>query len=62
MTLFYFNKAFYSRMSFDSNSTNYESTFKYLFTTLVNNIADRMADLLEYDRANFGRSREVIRK
>ena len=38
MTFFYFNKEFHSRMSFNSDTTDYETTYEQLETRKTNNI------------------------
>ncbi len=38
MTLFYFNKSFHSWMSFDSDMTDYETTYEHLEVRKANNI------------------------
>ncbi len=38
MTSFYFNKSFHSRMSFDSDTTDYETTCECLEARKANNI------------------------
>ena len=47
MTSFYFNKNFYLRMSFDLNTTNYETTRARI---KARNIIVKMKELLIFDR------------
>ena len=50
MTSFYFNKSFHSRMSFDSNTTNYKTTHECLEARKANDIIIWMKELLIFDR------------
>ncbi len=50
MTSFYFNKNFHSRMSFDSDTTNYETTRARIKAKKINDIAVKMKELLIFDR------------
>ncbi len=50
MTSFYFNKNFHSRMSFDSDTTNYEITRKRFKAKKINDIIVKMKKLLIFDR------------
>ena len=50
MTSFYFNKKFHSRMSFNSDMTDYETTHKRLEARKVNDIVIRMKKLLNFNR------------
>ncbi len=45
MTSFYFNKNFYLRISFDSDTTNYETTRVRIKTKKINNITVKMKEL-----------------
>jgi len=38
MTSFYFNKNFHSRMSFDSDTTDYKTTRQYIEARKINDI------------------------
>ncbi len=49
MTSFYFNKNFYSRISFDLNITNYETTRARIKARKVNDIIIKMKELLIFD-------------
>ncbi len=50
MTLFYFNKNFYLRMSFDSDTTNYEITRARIKAKKIDDITFKMKKLLIFDR------------
>ncbi len=50
MTSFYFNKNFYLRMSFDSDTTDYEITRARIKARKINDIAVKMKKLLIFDR------------
>ncbi len=50
MTSFYFNKSFHSRMSFDSDTTNYEITRARIKARKINDITVKMKELLIFDR------------
>ncbi len=49
MTSFYFNKSFHSRMSFDSDTTDYETTRERLEARKANDIIIWMKELLIFD-------------
>ncbi len=49
MTLFYFNKEFHSRMSFDSDTTDYETTYERLEARKADDIVIWMKELLNFD-------------
>ncbi len=50
MTLFYFNKSFYLRISFNSDTTNYEITRARIKARKINDIAVKMKELLIFNR------------
>ncbi len=50
MTSFYFNKNFHSRMSFNSDTTNYEITHARIKARKINDITVKMKELLIFDR------------
>ncbi len=50
MTSFYFNKSFHSWMSFDSNTTDYKTTYERLEARKANDIAIWMKELFIFDR------------
>ncbi len=49
MILFYFNKEFHSWMSFDSDTTDYEITCKWLKARKADDIIIQMKKLLSFD-------------
>ncbi len=49
MIFFYFNKEFHSWMSFDSDMTDYETTYEWLEARKINNIVIWMKELLSFD-------------
>ncbi len=49
MILFYFNKEFHSRMSFNLNTTDYETTYERLEARKANDIIIQMKKLLSFD-------------
>ncbi len=50
MTSFYFNKNFYLRMSFNSDTTNYEITRARIKARKINDITIRIKELLIFNR------------
>ncbi len=50
MTSFYFNKSFHLRMSFDSDTTDYEITRARIKAKKVNDIIVKMKEFLIFDR------------
>ncbi len=50
MTSFYFNKGFHSRMSFDSDTTDYEITRARIKAKKTDDIIAKMKELLIFDR------------
>ncbi len=49
MTLFYFNKEFHSWISFNSNTTDYETTCEQLKVRKADDIVIQMKELLSFD-------------
>ncbi len=49
MILFYFNKEFYSLMSFNSNMINYKTTYEQLEVKKANNIIIWIKKLLNFN-------------
>jgi len=49
MTLFYFNKSFHSRMSFDSDTTDYKTTYERLEARKADDIVIQMKELLIFN-------------
>jgi len=60
MILFYFNKEFHSRMSFDSDTTDYETTRERLEVRKADDIAIRMKELLNFDRQQLKKTKLTI--
>ncbi len=50
MTSFYFNKNFYLRISFDSDTINYEITRARIKARKIDDITVKMKELLIFDR------------
>lgn len=50
MISFYFNKEFHSRMSFDLNTTDYETTRERIKVKKTDDIIIRMKELLNFNR------------
>jgi hypothetical protein len=50
MTSFYFNKGFHPRMSFDSDTTDYETSRERIEARKADDIATRMEELLSFGR------------
>ncbi len=59
MFLFYFNKDFYSRISFDLDTTNYETTRERLEVRKTNNIAIRIKELLIFGRQQLEKTKQI---
>ncbi len=49
MIFFYFNKEFHSWMSFDSDTTDYETTCERLEARKTDDIVIQMKELLSFD-------------
>ncbi len=60
MTSFYFNKGFHPRMSFDSDTTDYETTRQRIEARKVNDIVIRMSELLTFDRQQLKKTKQII--
>ncbi len=60
MTLFYFNKEFHSRMSFNSDTTDYETTRERLEARKADDIAIQMKELLSFDRQQLKKTKLII--
>ncbi len=50
MISFYFNKSFYLRMNFNSDTTNYEITRVRIKARKIDDITVKMKELLIFDR------------
>ncbi len=60
MILFYFNKEFHSRMSFDSDTTDYETTRERLEARKADDIVIRMKELLNFGRQQLKKTKLTI--
>jgi len=60
MISFYFNKEFHPRMSFDSDTTDYETTRERLEARKADDIAIRMKELLSFGRQQLEKTKLVI--
>ncbi len=61
MTSFYFNKSFHSRMSFDSDTTDYETICKRLEARKADDIIIRMKELLIFDHQQLEKTKQIIK-
>ncbi len=60
MILFYFNKEFHSWMSFNSNTTDYKTTYEWLEVRKANDIVIWMKELLNFDHQQLKKMRLTI--
>ncbi len=60
MIFFYFNKEFYSRMSFDSDTTDYETTRERLEARKADDIVIQMKELLNFGRQQLKKTKLII--
>ncbi len=60
MTFFYFNKEFHSRMSFDSDTTDYETTRERLEVRKADDIVIWMKELLNFDHQQLKKTKLII--
>ncbi len=60
MTSFYFNKEFHSRMSFNSDTTDYETTCERLEARKADDIVIQMKELLSFDRQQLKKTKLII--
>jgi len=60
MILFYFNKEFHSRISFDSDTTDYETTHERLEARKADDIVIRMKELLIFGRQQLKKTKLII--
>ncbi len=60
MILFYFNKEFHPWMSFDSDTTDYETTCEQLEARKANDIVIQMKELLSFDRQQLKKTKLII--
>ncbi len=61
MTFFYFNKEFHSWMSFDSDTTDYETTCERLEARKTDNIVIWMKELLSFDHQQLKKTKLIIK-
>ncbi len=60
MTSFYFNKEFHSRMSFNSDTTDYEITHERIETRKADDIVIWMKELLNFNRQQLEKTKLII--
>ena len=60
MISFYFNKEFHSRMSFNSDTTDYKITCKCLEARKVDDIIIWMKELLIFDHQQLKKMKQII--
>ncbi len=60
MTSFYFNKNFHSWMSFNSDTTDYETTHEHLEVRKANDIIIWMKELLIFDHQQLKKMKQII--
>ncbi len=60
MTSFYFNKEFHLRMSFDSDTTDYEITCERIEARKANDIVIWMKELLNFDHQQLKKTKLII--
>jgi len=60
MTSFYFNKSFHSRMSFNSDTTDYETTCECLEAKKADDIIIQMKELLIFDHQQLKKTKQII--
>jgi len=60
MILFYFNKEFHLRMSFDSDTTDYETTRERLEVRKADDIVMWMKELLNFDHQQLKKTKLII--
>jgi len=60
MTSFYFNKNFHSRMNFNSDTTDYKTTYEHLEVRKVDDIIIKMKELLIFDHQQLKKIKKII--
>ncbi len=60
ITSFYFNKSFHSRISFNSDTTNYETIHERLEARKADNIIIWMKELLIFDHQQLKKTKHII--
>ncbi len=61
MIFFYFNKEFHFWMSFNSNTTDYKTTYKWLEARKANDIIIQMKELLSFDHQQLKKMKLIIK-
>ena len=61
ITSFYFNKSFHSRMSFDSDTTDYKTTHECLKARKADDIIIWMKELLSFDHQQLEKTKQIIK-
>ncbi len=61
MTSFYFNKSFHLWMSFNSDTTDYETTYERFEARKANNIVIWMKELLSFDHQQLKKTKQIIK-
>ena len=61
LLLFYLNKGFHPRMSFDPDTSTYKSTRKRLQSAKAEDITTRMQEILNFERQQLKKSRESMK-
>ena len=62
MFFFYMNKDFHSRMNFNSNTSDYNSTRERIKAEKINDIINRMQKLLKFNQKHMKEIRSTMRK
>ena len=62
MFFFYMNKDFHSRMNFNSNISNYDSTRERIKARKIDDIMNKMQKLLKFDQKHMKKIRSTMRK
>jgi len=61
MISFYFNKEFHPRMSFDSDTTDYETTRERLEARKADDIVIQIKELLSFNRHQLKKTKLIIK-
>ena len=60
MISFYFNKRFHSRMSFNSDTTDYKMTHERLEVRKIDDIIIQMKELLNFNHQQLKKTKKII--
>ncbi len=60
MIFFYFNKEFHSQISFNSNTTDYETTCERLEARKADDIVIQMKELLDFNHQQLKKTKLII--